>query len=69
MKTTKNYRFVLTVLDNAQLETGENRIANDEVSGERMPFYRAPQRLLPYYLQEPEVSRARAGASRENNRF
>lgn len=36
MKTTRNYRFVLTVLDNAQLETGENRIANDEVSGERM---------------------------------
>lgn len=28
-----------------------------------------PQRLLPDYLQEPEVSRARAGASRENNRF
>ena len=26
-----------------------------------------PQRLLPYYLQEPEVSRARA--SRENNRL
>lgn len=36
MKTNRNYRFVLTVLDNAQLETGECRIANDEVSGKRM---------------------------------
>lgn len=45
MKTNRNYRFVLTVLDNEQLNAGECRIANDE------------------------VSRARAGASRENNRF
>ena len=36
MKTNRNYRFVLTVLDNAMIETGESRIANDEVSGERM---------------------------------
>ena len=36
MKTIRNYRFVLTVLDNEQLNAGECRIANDEVSGERM---------------------------------
>lgn len=36
MKTNRNYRFVLTVLDNEQLNAGECRIANDEVSGERM---------------------------------
>ena len=36
MKVNRNYRFVLTVLDNDQIATGEVRIANDEVSGERM---------------------------------
>lgn len=36
MKTNRNYRFVLTVLDNEQLNAGETRIANDEISGERM---------------------------------
>lgn len=36
MKTLRNYRFVLTVLDNDQIAAGEVRIANDEVSGERM---------------------------------
>lgn len=36
MKTLRNYRFVLTVLDNDQSAAGEVRIANDEVSGERM---------------------------------
>lgn len=36
MKTNRNYRFVLTVLDNEQLNAGECRIANDEVSGERI---------------------------------
>ena len=36
MKIIRNYRFVLTVLDNEQLNTGECRIANDEVSGERI---------------------------------
>lgn len=36
MKTNRNYRFVLTVLDNEQLNAGEICIANDEVSGERM---------------------------------
>lgn len=36
MKINRNYRFVLTVLDNEQLNAGECRIANDEVSGERM---------------------------------
>lgn len=36
MKIDRNYRFVLTVLDNKRLNAGECRIANDEVSGERM---------------------------------
>ena len=36
MKVNRNYRFVLTVMCNDQIETGENHIATDEVSGERM---------------------------------
>lgn len=36
MKTNRNYRFVLTVLDNAQIEAGETAILDNEVSGERM---------------------------------
>ena len=36
MKINRNYRFVLTVLDNDQIETGEIRIDNCAVSGERM---------------------------------
>ena len=36
MKTNRNYRFVLTVVDNAQIEAGEIAILDNEVSGERM---------------------------------
>ena len=36
MKTNRNYRFVLTVLDNNAIEAGETTILNNEVSGERM---------------------------------
>lgn len=36
MKINRNYRFVLTVLDNEQLNAREIRIENDAVSGERM---------------------------------
>ena len=36
MKVNRNYRFVLTVLDNDQIAAGEVRIANDEVSGKRI---------------------------------
>ena len=36
MKVNRNYRFVLTVLDDEQLNTGETRIENDTVSGERI---------------------------------
>ena len=43
---------------------GEHRPQNVESAAQEIP-----QRLLPDYLQEPEVSGARAGASRENNRF
>ena len=36
MKINRNYRFVLTVLDNDKIETGEIRIDNCAISGERM---------------------------------
>lgn len=36
MKINRNYRFVLTVLDNDQIATGEIRIDNSAVTGERM---------------------------------
>lgn len=36
MKTNRNYRFVLTVLDNEQIAAGETAILDNEVSGERM---------------------------------
>ena len=36
MKINRNYRFVLTALDSDQITAGEVRIANDEVSGERI---------------------------------
>ena len=36
MKINRNYRFVLTVLDNEQIAAGEIRIDNSAVSGERM---------------------------------
>lgn len=36
MKINRNYRFVLTNIPNSMLETGEVRIENDAVSGERM---------------------------------
>lgn len=36
MKVNRNYRFVLTNIPNSMLETGEVRIDNKEVTGERM---------------------------------
>lgn len=36
MKINRNYRFVLTVLDNERINAGEIRIDNEEVTGERM---------------------------------
>ena len=36
MKVNRNYRFVLTVLGNEKINTGEIRIDNEEVTGERM---------------------------------
>ena len=52
MKTNRNYRFVLTVLDNEQLNAGECRIANDEISGERMfaseCHYYAEKNIIEY---------------------
>lgn len=52
MKVNRNYRFVLTVLDNDQIAAGEVRIANDEVSGERMfaseCHYYAEKNIIEY---------------------
>ena len=36
MKVNRNYRFVLTVLDNEKIAAGEIRIVENEISGERM---------------------------------
>lgn len=36
MKINRNYRFVLTVLDNDHIAAGKTAILNDEISGERM---------------------------------
>ena len=36
MKVNRNYRFVLTVLDNETITAGEIRIDNSVVTGERM---------------------------------
>ena len=36
MKVNRNYRFVLTVIDDEKIAAGEIRIAENEISGERM---------------------------------
>lgn len=36
MKVNRNYRFVSTNIPNSMLETGEVRIDNEEITGERM---------------------------------
>lgn len=36
MKVNRNYRFVLTNIPNSMLETGEVRIDNEEITGERI---------------------------------
>lgn len=36
MKISRNYRFVLTVLDSEKISAGEIRIGNEEVTGKRM---------------------------------
>lgn len=36
MKINRNYRFVLTVLDNEKINAGECCIVNNEISGERI---------------------------------
>lgn len=36
MKVNRNYRFVLTVLDNDQIAARETAILDNEISGERM---------------------------------
>lgn len=52
MKINRNYRFVLTVLDNEQIAAGEIRIDNSAVSGERMfaseCHYYAEKNIIEY---------------------
>lgn len=36
MKVNRNYRFVLTVLDNSMIESGEITVLDNELCGERM---------------------------------
>ena len=36
MKVNRNYHFILTNIPNSMLETGEIRIDNEEITGERM---------------------------------
>ena len=40
MKALRNYRFVLANIPNSMLETGEIRIGNEEVTGERINLTR-----------------------------
>ena len=60
MKVNRNYRFVLTVLDNDQITTGEVRIANDEVSGERMFASECH-----YYAEKNIIEAIKEAASRD----
>lgn len=52
MKVNRNYRFVLTNIPNSMLETGEVRIDNEEITGERMfaseCHYYAEKNILEY---------------------
>lgn len=52
MKINRNYRFVLTVLDNEQIAAGEIAILDNEVSGERMfaseCHYYAEKNIIEY---------------------
>ena len=45
MKVNRNYRFVLTVLDNDQIAAGEVRIDNEEITGERMFAIITPRKI------------------------
>ena len=60
MKVNRNYRFVLTVLDNDQIAAGEVRIANDEVSGERMFASECH-----YYAEKNIIEAIKEAASRD----
>ena len=60
MKVNRNYRFVLTVLDNDQIAAGEVRIVNDEVSGERMFASECH-----YYAEKNIIEAIKEAASRD----
>lgn len=65
MKINRNYRFVLTVLDNDQIAAGEIRIDNCAVSGERMfaseCHYYAEKNILECIKKAAEVGESELG--------
>lgn len=60
MKINRNYRFVLTVLDNDKIEAGEIRIDNYAVSGERMFVSECH-----YYCEKEIISYVKEAAGRD----
>ena len=52
MKVNRNYRFVLTVLDNDHIAAGKTAVLDNEISGERMfvseCHYYAEKNILEY---------------------
>ena len=63
MKTLRNYRFVLTNIPNSMLETGEIRIDNEEVTGERMFVSECH-----YYAEKNIIECIKDAAKRDNLR-
>lgn len=60
MKVNRNYRFVLTVLDNEQIENGTVTIENEAVSGERMFASECH-----YYAEKNIIEAIKEAASRD----
>lgn len=63
MKTLRNYHFVLTNIPNSMLETGEIRIDNEEVTGERMFVSECH-----YYAEKNIIERIKDAAKRDDLR-